>query len=495
MVTSSHTFKELIHSRPLDVFLTSSYPEVKKFLDDIYCLLPSSLGSKKNVKKNLKVLLLNLYVAWTADPLLKIAVSHDNNSFKAKTRYNELYISKIILRIIDELKNLGFIDKAKGFHDPQTKVGYVTRIWSEERLTKLFKEARFSQFMIRYSDDTEMVVLRDERGEDIPNYEDTPETWRMRNVLKKYNLLLDSVHIDLDYVEVPVIVLGASKRNHRLQVNQSSKLVRRIFNNGQWNQGGRFYGGWWQRCPSKLRPHITFDGILTEEVDYSGLHIVLLYAQKGINYWEEIGSDPYDVVPPIDWPEDVDVRSAAKLLLLTAINADKTTKAFKAFRRQAETGSSEKRLTDSQLSSLLETLRAKHSAIENDFNTGVGVDLMFLDSQITEKLISYFTDLNIPILAIHDSYIVPHGYSYLLIEQMKVACEAVTGVADVHVKHTTVNDQAWAYADLWTDDDHKATGLVMGPPSARHLREVEEFKTFKGKPEREDWVAKNTYIY
>ena len=33
----------------------------------------------------------------------------------------------------------------------------------------------------------------------------------------------------------------------------------------------------------------------TTEIDYSGLHIVFLYAKKKINYWSEIKKDPYDL--------------------------------------------------------------------------------------------------------------------------------------------------------------------------------------------------------
>jgi len=69
------------------------------------------------------------------------------------------------------------------------------------------------------------------------------------------------------------------------------------------------------------------------------------------------------------------------------------------------------------------------------------------------------------------------------------------GFPAVKVKHTTVNYHAWGYADRWTKADHQASGLVMGPPSKRHLRELEEFKAFKGKPEREDWVPDHTYLY
>ena len=91
------------------------------------------------------------------------------------------------------------------------------------------------------------------------------------------------------------------------------------------------------------------DGILTAEVDFSGLHIVILHAQQGINYWAEINEDPYELSKIRDIDPDIDQRAAANLLMLTAINVKQEIEAFQAFRFQAERGSPEKRMTNEQL--------------------------------------------------------------------------------------------------------------------------------------------------
>src|SRR5665213_2823864 len=51
----------------------------------------------------------------------------------------------------------------------------------------------------------------------------------------------------------------------------------RVFNNGSFKEGGRFYGGWWQGIPSRYRQYITIDGHTTWEYDYSYLHPAMLY--------------------------------------------------------------------------------------------------------------------------------------------------------------------------------------------------------------------------
>jgi hypothetical protein len=114
----------------------------------------------------------------------------------------------------------------------------------------------------------------------------------MRTVLRDYSKILNQTHIDIYDLDKPILTVGEHKRTMRLQISQQDKLVRRVFNNSKWDQGGRFYGGWWQRCPKDYRKKIKMDGVMTAEVDFSGLHIVLLYAQEGINYWAEVNEDP-----------------------------------------------------------------------------------------------------------------------------------------------------------------------------------------------------------
>ena len=66
---------DLNYSRPLDVHRWSKHPEVNSLMDKIYSSLPHISGNKTIRKKHLKVLLLDLYVAWCTDPDLKLAIN------------------------------------------------------------------------------------------------------------------------------------------------------------------------------------------------------------------------------------------------------------------------------------------------------------------------------------------------------------------------------------------------------------------------------------
>ncbi|MDC0860783.1 hypothetical protein OAP54_03940 [Planktomarina temperata] len=483
------------NARPLDVHRWSEHPEVNAFIDHVFTDLKSINGYARISKKLVKVILLDLYVAWCADPGLMLMFSRDNNAYKAGSRYNELHISKKIIGIVDALIANGVIGQKLGFNDRVSGIGFQSRLWASEKLIVLFEKARFNQFDISHHEDWDPIVLRNE-SKDAQEYADTSKTNGMRSILLDYIKILEHTHIDIYDLETPVLIIGDGKKKMRLQINQQDKKVRRIFNNSRWDQGGRFYGGWWQRCPKDYRKKIKFDGIMTAEIDFSGLHIVILYAQKGINYWAEVNEDPYELHGINDIDPDVDLRAAAKLLLLTAINSDDTNKTFKAFRSQSATGSPEKKMTDGQLSAMLHQLAQKHEPIAHKLASGAGIDLMYVDSQITEKLIEKFTFVyKCPILTVHDSYIVPFGYDHFLYQEMQAAFEEVTGVKHPVVEHTT------EYYDVIEREPHPDNPVELqhdhyaGPPSHRHLTELELFRKFKGKPLWEDWVPDWSTVY
>ena len=120
---------------------------------------------------------------------------------------------------------------------------------------------------------------------------------------------------------------------------------------------------------------------------------------------------------------------------------------------------------------------------------------MYVGSQITELLIQHFTDKGIPILIVHDSYIIPIGYDDVLEQEMHSAFEAVTDIPLPSVKqatdHYTVIEQG---SDPALSNEELAEYLG-NPTSQRHIQELKLFRQFKGKPEREDWVPHWTGLY
>jgi hypothetical protein len=423
----------LDYSQPLDVHRWSEHPEVNAFVDSVY-ETHFGAGNAEIRKKHIKVLLLDLYVRWSIDPALKTAFSRNVNSYEPGSRYNAIHISKMMPDIADRLEEVGLIRRALGYHPHDGSTGRVTRIWSTSKLTRMLEDARFGLLDIGDHPDTELIILRQTDPKNPKKqinieYEDTGDTKRMRFLLQRYNDLLRRTFIDIPFLENGFMELSPESdgKRRRLHITQQDKTVRRIFNRGSFDKGGRFWGGWWQRCPKEWRNKIYVADAPTIEIDYSGLHIVMLYANEGIDYWQAVGTDPYTLALP-DFEERVDdLRQLCKSLTLIALNAPTDKAAFSAFREQAETGSPEKRMTDKELGQILSALRDKHSPIADKFASDAGIDLMSQDARIAERVINYFTRKGIPVLCIHDSFIAPLTSGSELQRVMLNAFQKVTG--------------------------------------------------------------------
>ncbi len=171
---------------------------------------------------------------------------------KGKSRYNELNIKVSTIKIVHRLRDLGFIGFEKSYEGSVKFAPRVSRIWSNDKLIELFKDAGFSYFDINYSIDRKVIVLRNEDKVDI-EYEDNDSIQNIRKVVQDYNELIRRTFIDISELNIPRIELKEKKqrrlKNKPIDVNISHhhKFIRRIFNNSSFEESGRFYGGWWQR--------------------------------------------------------------------------------------------------------------------------------------------------------------------------------------------------------------------------------------------------------
>lgn len=490
----------LDHSRLLDVHTWSAHPEVNKFVGAIYKEHFAPGGKVEIKKKHLKVVLLDLYLAWSDDPALMISFYRNINEYKAGTRYNALRISRTIIPVVDKLIEVGFLNHETGFYDRRAGGrSRVSRMWPTDALIEIFRDVRFGTLDIGDHENRECIILRDENEVGI-EYRDADETKRMRMVLSDYNSLLQTTFIDIPTLEHSWIDLqpdDLAKKNRRY-VNQSNKFVRRIFNRSSFELGGRFYGGWWQGCPQEWRANIFMDDHPISEIDYSGLHIVILYAQAGVNYWEEINEDPYTIDRPDFIESNEECRAICKSLILMALNARDENSTYQAFRDDADTGSPYKRFKNVQLKEILQGLRQKHPQIADRFASDVGIELMNIDSQITEKIIEHYTDQEIPVLPLHDSYLVPYGLEDDLRKKMVSAFAQVTGIDGVKLKEVTHRPDIWEPLDL--DDakgfDHVTWEMVMKARhdpqrSKRYQHHWQEFIEHFDKPETPPWGPVN----
>ena len=437
------------HSKPLDVHRWSEHPEINKLVDELWLqVVEHALGGRSNnkgksdPKRQLKVLLLDLYVAWQDDPALCIGVNRNSNAYKVDTRYNALHISRKIVALIDVLVEANYLDYLHGSHDRVNngRFSRTSRIRPSLKLQDKFSELGVSVSGIAHNYKQETVILTDYETDAEGNYtksngkkkrrfieyDDTVFTKDIRRDLEAYNEILQQAYIDIAILEEPFIVrTKMDGSTQRIKIDQSKKFVRRIFSRGDWNCNGRFYGGFWQQVGSEYRKHIFINDNPTVEVDYKGLHVAILSAEKGVVY----SGDRYDlgstVCARLDKQQQ---RSAVKLLVLAAINAKDRKSAFAAFRQAQPTGSVEKTLDNEELEFLLDTFLQQHPYLKDGICSDQGIRLMNIDSHITNLIITEFVRRQKPILSVHDSYIVGTKDVEHLRDCMKEASIHVVGV-------------------------------------------------------------------
>lgn len=448
--------EELNNSSLFDVHRWSDYPAVNNAVDALFTELKKDPAFSANLnitKKHIKVIILDLYVKWLTDPEMYSAYYRANNAYPSKKelRYNKLHISKKTPEIVDALVREGYVVSVTGHFDREHKrTSHISRMRATPKLIDLIvKQHKITPEMVELASDTECIILRIKDGEKKKNipYTDTPETKKWRRNLYAYNNLLRNTLVDIPQiprgglVEKPKTSAKKKKpKEVRTTINRSNKFVRRIFSDGSFEDGGRYYGGFWQRVPKKWRERILINGCHTVEIDYSGLHIVMLYAQVGIDYWKEVGRDPYEI-PGVEVSERM--RKLLKLILLCVLNNKDKATTIKAVRKKTNFDPDEYSWVKEEkvdIAGIIDSFTLLHKPIQEFFYSGIGIKLQRMDSQIAEEVINTLTKKDIPVLAIHDSFIVQTLNEQLLKNTMDLAFKKVTGIDDPKIKMIGVDN-------------------------------------------------------
>tara|TARA_B110000971_G_scaffold214396_1_gene246415 strand:- start:893 stop:1414 length:522 start_codon:yes stop_codon:yes gene_type:complete len=112
--------------------------------------------------------------------------------------------------------------------------------------------------------------------------------------------------------------------------------------------------------------------------------------------------------------------------MLIAINAKDEATTFRAVKSELQEEIPYFSFKFDNLKLILNNLKEKHHEIADDFCTGKGLQLMNLDGKIAEYIIDKFTQNNIPVLCIHDSFVVPRSKDDFLRLTMNEAIVNIT---------------------------------------------------------------------
>lgn len=195
----------------------------------------------------------------------------------------------------------------------------------------------------------------------------------------------------------------------RLVLKIAYSQLHRVFNNNSFELGGRYYGAFHLGMPNELRFFMHVNNSPVVEYDYGALHARMLYHKEKIDYRD----DPYEVLC-----ESKEERKMYKLVQLVSINSETEKDAVKALRNEFRKKGIRHGINDKDLYPLVEKFKKVHKPIAKYLTSGVGVELQNIDSKITERLLNSFVKEEIPILPVHDSFVVQEGYGKLLEARM-----------------------------------------------------------------------------
>ena len=460
------------HSEVLDVHTWSDHPEIKALCEKIYLDAginhldkPGNRKPKKSAKDCLRVLLLDLYVKWLKDPSLSIGFSKRAKSYKPGSRYNGLFIPRKIIDVEKCLYETGYIDELPHYFN-RTGQGqsYITRIRHTEKLRSHFRQLTIDLHDIDTHKDEECIVLHEEyvpgdtdknkdKKQVVVDYDDNDLTKQLRSQLQSYNSLLRHTFIDIPNFIKPIFNRLTKKgpragQTQVISLGPDNKFVRRVFNGGtegNWELGGRFYGGWWQQIDKKLRPKIYINDHPTLEVDFNALHPNLLANETG----DPLEDDPYDLgellLPDVLTTPKIQ-RKYVKKLVLMAINSDDDKIAYAALRNSDRKDKLGQSLTNEQLAILLNKFVEKYPSLGDSLNTGQALRLMGIDGRIANLVLDHFTQKNIPVLCIHDSFIIQFDKEP---ELRRILDEATYQETRASLKHEIKNERIIHKQRVW----------------------------------------------
>ena len=294
-----------------------------------------------------------------------------------------------------------------GYYMRDAGRGGLTKFVPTDRLLERFNGMEgHPAFVLTPDLDQETIILRNNLGADKVDvdYEDTPKTEGFRSNLRLINDCFTKHWADLRIKDKEI-----EKLSRRLELNSdkypidlSKRTLTRIFANGSFKEGGRFYRGWWQNVPSEYRKFITIDEDVTTEYDFSQLSPHMLYFAYNHKLGEE---DAYGRV--LDGEHRDVVKKAFNAMVQSSSQLNKKPTSLNMDGLDMSWGDLRQRILEA------------HKPIKDQFFCGIGNKLQFVDSGIAESVMLHFAKQHLVALPIHDSFIMREQYAGELEEAMR----------------------------------------------------------------------------
>lgn len=345
-----------------------------------------------------------------------VRITRANGDLKGINRYRPIALNSTLPKVLDTLEAIGWINQNKA--NPSFKIeGRIQTTIAPGRLLELYIENyKVSRDDIGTCKPQEVILLKKGKEnfwdtKDLIQYEDTEYTIEARKQTEEINEWITNADIR---------VLQPSEFNPQHSVIDPSRTqLKRIYNNSSFKSGGRLFGGFWQEIAKDLRQTvITIDGTPLAEFDYKAMCPSLLYAQQGLPLPD------HDVYTLPGFEDNEEVRTGAKEVLNSCLNVTKRPTRFPK-------GTAKYFPKGLKVAQVIDGLLELNEPIAHHFFTGIGLELMNMESELMVQIMLQLKAQGIVALPIHDSILVKHTDKNDAIEVMESTFEAMTGAKPV----------------------------------------------------------------
>ena len=199
--------------------LWSNDPNFIALVDHIQKNIPK-IGNQEIRKKSLTIVVANLYYNWKEDHDRYVGYYRDVNKYKARSMYNVLNISKIIIKLIDNLVDLNYLEQKKGFYDRNNQ-SRTARMKAKPKLVKLFEKYKLKPGKIELHPSTPSIILRNIKDDSKyqVDFKSDEQAESMRKSLAAYNNLLRRSHIAIpNYPKEGIL----KENGHKIVYNENN---------------------------------------------------------------------------------------------------------------------------------------------------------------------------------------------------------------------------------------------------------------------------------
>ena len=369
-------------------------------------------SAQKHFEHAIECLVKDLWLGTVIHPEYEAGIHRRSNWYSETPQYRDPNLTyPQAIAAYDGMVATDFIRVIRdGYYDRDTGKSDVTKVIATDKLLQVLEGLDGNPFKeVKPDLDKECILLRNRVDSErvLVEYEPDKTTNEMRENLITINKCFARHWPDLRITNDDYTDLQERLRldTDKSPIDFSKRILTRIFSNGRFDHGGRFYRAWWQNVPSQYRKYITIDGKRTCEYDYSQLNPHMVYFLRDKKMGDE---DAYDRV--FDGEHRDIVKEAFNAMIQASTDLT---------HRPRKLDLSE---VDLDWPTLKQAILDAHKPIADVFFQGHGNHLQFIDSCIAENvMLNFIRAEDAPVLPVHDSFIMHYAYGELgeLEEEMR----------------------------------------------------------------------------